>query len=206
MARYLDLTHEFRQPMPVFPGDPAPSLTQIASIAKDGYTNHQLTTSLHVGTHLDAPWHMVEGGKTVARLLPNHAIGRGVLIDARGQNSIGPKLLAGKTLAAGDIVLVLTGWGERFGEAAYFSDYPELNAAFAQRLVENKINAIGVDTPSPDRAPYAVHRLLLGHDILIMENLAHLDQLLDVAHFEVIALPLKLQADAAPVRVVAKIL
>lgn len=61
-----------------------------------------------------------------------------------------------------------------------------------------------MDTPSPDRVPYAVHRLLLASNILIMENLAHLDQLLGVAQFEVFALPLKLHADAAPVRVVAK--
>lgn len=206
MARYLDLTHEFRQAMPVFPGDPAPRLTQIASIVKDGYTNHRLTTTLHVGTHLDAPWHMVEGGKTVAELAPNHAIGRGVLIDARGQNPIGPELLAGKPLAAGDIVVILTGWDERFGEPVYFSDYPELNGAFAQRLVETKVSAVGMDTPSPDRAPYAIHRLLLGHDILIMENLTRLDQLLNAAQFDIIALPLKLHADAAPVRVVAKII
>lgn len=178
---------------------------QIATIAKDGYTDHQLTTSLHVGTHLDAPWHMVEGGKTVAQLAADNAVGHGVLVDARGQSPIGPELLAGKTLAAGDIVLILTGWGERFGTAAYFTKYPELSLAFAQRCVDARVNAVGMDTPSPDRAPYAVHRLLLGNGILIMENLARVDQLLGVGQFTVIALPIKLHADAAPVRVVAQI-
>lgn len=128
MPRYLDLTHEFRQPMPVFPGDPVPSLIQIASIAKDGYTNHQLTTSLHVGTHLDAPWHMVEGGKTVAELAVECCVGRGLLIDARGQAMVGPDAIAGTTLQPGDIVVVLTGWGDRFGAAEYFYRIPRVES------------------------------------------------------------------------------
>ena len=63
---------------------------------------------------------------------------------------------------------------------------------------------VGMDTPSPDHAPYKVHKILLGNEILILENLTNLEQLLN-KNFEVIALTPKLEADAAPARVVAKI-
>lgn len=48
------------------------------------------------------------------------------------------------------------------------------------------------------------HKTLLGNGILIMENLVNLEKLLDIPSFEVIALPMKLQADAAWVRVVVR--
>jgi len=68
-----------------------------------------------------------------------------------------------------------------------------------------RIHLLGLDTPSPDRAPYPIHRQLLGAEIVIVENLTHLDRLLGIANFEVIALPVKFQAEAAPARVVARV-
>jgi len=35
--KYLDLTHAFRQNMPVYPGDQAPEINQVGFIDKDGY-------------------------------------------------------------------------------------------------------------------------------------------------------------------------
>jgi kynurenine formamidase len=64
---------------------------------------------------------------------------------------------------------------------------------------------IGLDSPSPDREPYTVHRILLEKEILIVENLASLEALEAVMGFEVWALPTKYDADSAPVRVVARV-
>lgn len=64
---------------------------------------------------------------------------------------------------------------------------------------------IGLDTPSPDRYPFAVHKHLLEHGVLILENLARLDQLLTATSFEVIALPLNVKADSSIARVVARV-
>lgn len=49
--------------MPVYPGDPKPTLEQVAFIAKDTFNDHKLTTVMHVGTHIDAPLHMIANGK-----------------------------------------------------------------------------------------------------------------------------------------------
>ena len=87
----------------------------------------------------------------------------------------------------------------------YYKNYPEITEAFANRLGELGVSIIGTDTSSPDRAPYIVHKILFKSDILIIENLTNLEKLIGQKNFEVIALPTKFQADAAPVRVVAKI-
>ena len=65
---------------------------------------------------------------------------------------------------------------------------------------------VGLDFPSPDRAPYQVHQILLSQSVLIIENLTNLDEIPRDTVFEVIALPPPFEADGAPLRVVARIL
>ena len=48
---------------PVYPGDPKPTITQTNTIEKDGYAWTEMTLLTHHGTHVDAPSHMIEGGK-----------------------------------------------------------------------------------------------------------------------------------------------
>ena len=62
---------------------------------------------------------------------------------------------------------------------------------------------IGMDTPSPDKAPYIVHKKLLANDIFILENLKDLSELLYVEDLMVYAQPLKLEAEGSPVRAFA---
>lgn len=64
---------------------------------------------------------------------------------------------------------------------------------------------VGTDTPSPDKSPYLIHKILLKGDVLIIENLTNLESLLSHSEFEVIALPIRFEAEASPIRVVAKV-
>ncbi|MEK7557141.1 MAG: cyclase family protein, partial [Patescibacteria group bacterium] len=79
--KYIDLTHTFVDNMPVYPGDPVAEVKQIADIKKEGYTDHRITTGMHVGTHMDAPMHMIEGGKALSDMPVENFFGRGYLID-----------------------------------------------------------------------------------------------------------------------------
>ena len=201
---YIDLTHIFNNDTPVFPGDPEPELVKIAEVGKDGFMDHQVKTAMHVGTHMDAPAHMVQGGKLLSEYPAEKFFGRGVIIDARGKTSADAELLSNVDIKKGDIVLVCFGWSTEFENDEYYKNYPEITEPFANRLGELGASIIGTDTSSPDRAPYVVHKILFKHDILIIENLTNLEKLIGKTNFEVIALPTKFQADAAPVRVVAK--
>jgi len=64
---------------------------------------------------------------------------------------------------------------------------------------------VGLDMCSPDRPPFPVHKILLGGEILIIENLTNMEAL-EGKNFTIYAFPIKLQIDGAPVRVVAEVL
>jgi len=201
----IDLTHSFTDNMPVYPGDPMPSLKQVASIDKEGYTDHLITTGMHIGTHMDAPLHMIKNGKKIDEIPPERCIGNGVLIDATKSNKVDTSLLKGLSIKEGSIVLVYTGFGSNYRKKSYFKNYPLITEDFARKMVELKVKIVGMDTPGPDEPPYPIHKILLGKVVLILENLTNLDQLLNIKHFEVMALPAKFHTDAAPVRVIVRI-
>ena len=92
----------------------------------------------------------------------------------------------------------------KFQALDYHESYPEITEGFAKALIAHKVKIVGMDTPSPDKSPFTVHKLLLSSEILIIENLMNLDKLLKIEQFDVIALPMNLETDAAPIRVVAK--
>ena len=206
VMKLIDLTHAFTAVMPVYPGDPASELKPIAGFETDGYVDYRMTTGMHVGTHIDGPFHMVPGGKKLADFPLEKFFGRGILIDARGKKSLDEELLATARIRQGDIVLFHTGLDRRFREPDYFETFPEVSEKLAERLAALGVKMIGLDTPSPDRSPYPVHKILLHEEILIIENLTGLEALLGLKSFEVIALPSKFEADSAPARVVARIL
>lgn len=190
--------------MPVFPGDGAPALVKIADISNDGISNYQINTTMHIGTHMDGPAHMILGGKLLSDYPAEKFFGRGVIVDARGKSSADAELLSSAQIQKGDIVLVCFSWSTEFQEENYYLNYPEISEAFAMRLAKIGVSIVGLDTPSPDRAPYGTHKILLKNDILIIENLTNLEQLIGQKNFEIIALPMKLETDSAPARVVAK--
>ena len=204
--RRIDLTHTITDNMPVFPGDLPVSLKQTVFIEEEGNNDHTLTSAMHVGTHLDAPLHMIAGGKRVDELSVEQFFGKGILIDARGKQTIDSALVENVTIPKNASVLIYTGFGEKFYEATYFESSPEITQDFAEKMVEAKVRMVGMDTSSPEHnPPWTIHKTLLKHNILILENLTNLDKLVGIASFDVIALPSKVRADAAPVRVIATV-
>lgn len=204
--KLIDLTHTFTSDMPVYPGDPNSSLEQIAHIDSDTFNDHKLTSAMHVGTHMDAPLHMIKDGKTMNEISLNRFLGKGLLLDVREKTRIDASLLEVVNIEQGSIVLLFTGFGKKYRSADYFETSPAITEDFAEKMIEFGVNLVGMDMSGPDHdTNWPVHKILLGNDILILENLTNLDKLINVNEFEIIALPTKLNADAAPVRVIAKI-
>ncbi|MFA4814659.1 MAG: cyclase family protein [Candidatus Gracilibacteria bacterium] len=201
---YIDLTHTFKKVMPVYPDDPESELEQVAFIDEDGCNGFQVKTGMHVGTHMDAPLHMLKNGKRLSEYSPEYFFGKGHLIDARGK-PIDVDLLDEKTISPGEIVLIMTGFYKKFGTSEYYESYPEITEAFALKMIELQIKLVGMDTPGPDRPPFAIHKLLLGKDVLIIENLTNLESLLGCPDFTIVALPAKFDTEAAPTRVIAQV-
>ncbi|PWJ49896.1 Kynurenine formamidase [Quadrisphaera granulorum] len=207
--RVVDLSHPVRSGMPVFPGDPAVTTEPALDVAADGCAVTALHLGSHSGTHVDAPSHVIPGGATLDQLDLALFTGPALVVDARGHAPgapIGWSAFEHRStdLAPGVVVLVHTGWDERWGTASY-EQHPHLTAGVAERLLAAGVRTVGVDTLSPDPLhTLAFHRVWLGAGGVIAENLRGLGQLaaLDHPHVHLFPLPID-HGDGAPVRAVA---
>ncbi|AIQ14502.1 cyclase family protein [Paenibacillus durus] len=200
----IDLTHPIRDGLPVYPGDLQTQLARSTEFSRDGYNNHLLTINMHSGTHIDGHMHMTDCTEYLNGYPLSTFIGEGCLLDVRGAGVIGYKPEYEQLVREGQIVILYTGHGDLFGEPAYFADFPVLTPELAELLIRKKIKMVGMDTPSPDRHPFDIHRMLFSCRIPIIENLTNLAALLPLSRFEVIALPLNINADSSIARVVAR--
>lgn len=205
---YIDLSHPFEATMPVFPGDPEATLTKTLSVPSDGCADHVLHTGMHVGTHIDAPAHMILGGSTIDTFSVEQMHMRGVVVDARGREQLDRDVFIHAKLEKGMAVVVASGWSVHFKTPRYydFKAMPLLTEDAAVFLKEAGIACLILDTPTPDVTPFPQHKILLGAGIYIIENAAHTERLLGVGDFECAVVPLRLIADASPARVWARVL
>jgi kynurenine formamidase len=205
MPTYIDLSQPITDSMPIYPGDIPVSLKQVSSFQDDGHNNFLLSTGMHSGTHIDGLMHLTSNLTRIADLSIDLFAGRGFLVNVVGQKIIDVPESAFDKLQAGSVVLFYTGFDLYFSQKAYYLSYPVLSEATAQILVKKQAKIVGMDSPSPDYAPYKIHDVLLNNNILIIENLTNLSSLLPYPDFEILAFPLKMMADSSPVRVVARI-
>lgn len=199
----IDLSVLVNQQTPVYPGDPKVKISPAGQLSKDGFVDHIISMGTHAGTHIDAPMHMIENGKSLNQLDMSKFIGRGVYVDC--SNGIELDGLLKANIKPGDIVLLNTGMSDHFFESVYYDNYLVMSEEVANYLIEREIKMVGLDTGSADNVEgFPIHKLLLGNDILIIENLTNLAELAG-KDFTVYALPIKLGLDGAPARVIAQV-
>ncbi|MFM2414752.1 MAG: hypothetical protein RI911_445 [Candidatus Parcubacteria bacterium] len=204
---YIDLTHTFTSTMPVFPGDSEATLSQCAHVEKDGCANHLLHTGMHVGTHIDAPAHMLSGGASIAAAGTDLVSLRAVVIDARGAASLNKNLFSVLETEKPQALIVCTGWYKRFREDTYFdfTTMPLLEEAAAEFIARSGVRVLVLDTPTPDTEPYTQHKILLRSGVYIVENATDTESIVGLGSCECSVIPMKLDADAAPARVFVKV-
>jgi arylformamidase len=206
----LDLSHPISEGMPVWPGSTSPEFTPLATVSRDGFAERLFSMSSHTGTHLDAPSHMLEEGLTLDRYELSRFFGSGMLLDLpeiSGREGEPSKGRPDREEFSGiDFVLFRTGWSRFWGYEAYDREYPVLGAETVDLLCSLQLKGVGIDCPSfdrPDSTGFPVHRKLLGHGFLLIENLTNL-HLLPHSGFALAVFPLPVRdAEACPVRAVA---
>lgn len=164
----------------------------------------QITTSTHIGTHVDAPFHFSSDGKRILDMDINRYIGHCKLIDLRDFSAIDEAALKSKQIGHIERLLIRTAlpnMPDRFPEEV--APITPDGAAYMKTL---GVKLIGVDTPSVDAITSKTlegHHALCQHDIYILENVM-LDGIAE-GDYELIALPLALEhADGSPVRAVIR--
>ena len=198
----IDLSQTLNENTPVYPGDSRLKLKKLSSFENEGYENYSIDMPMHMGTHMDAPIHMVPGGKKISELTLEHFFGRGVYIDATAGFNI--EEIKKEKIEEGDIVFFHTGMDKIYFQPEYYKNYPDIPEEVVNYLVEKKIKIVGMDMASPDHHPFLMHKILLKNNILIIENLTNLDRLSE-KKFKVYAFPLKFELDGSSLRVVAEI-
>lgn len=193
--------------MPVWPTSPLPEIRPAAILSRDGDNHEQYSSTTHTGTHIDAPYHFVEGGQTVDALPLETLVGTGYCIDVRGNLLVDRRAVQEQWDGAMDrsIVLFRTGWStKRSFSREFLYSFPGLSMDAAKFLLEHGVKMVGIDTLSIDPyGVYDVHRLLLGEAVPIIEDLA-LEELECGRAYTIIALPLRIQgASGSMARVIA---
>jgi len=203
----LDLTHLIEPGMPVFPGTEPPEIMEANTIKKDGFKEKKLSMYSHTGTHMDAPAHLFDGGKTLDQYDIGRFFGKAFLVDVVDQGGkIGKKVLESfeKQFYEADYALFHTGWSAYWGKDEYFSNFPCLDNEAAAYLASFQLKGVGFDTISADPvedSTLANHRVFLGKEMVIVENLKNLDKLTGEGFFWFSCMPLKtIDADGSPVR------
>jgi arylformamidase len=179
----------------VYPGDPSPQRDILSSMDSGAlYNLTAFSMCAHNGTHIDAPVHFIQAGQTVDQLPLSKTVGYAYVTkhhgavtadDARAILASAEKLhpdAAKRILIGGDSLVTL--------EAA-------------QVFADAKIDLLGNEsqTVGPEDAPMAVHQVLLGAEIVLLEGI----RLADVPEgvYLLFTAPLLLGgADGAPCRAI----
>jgi len=204
--KLIDLSHEIEDGMPVYPGDTKTNLVQIKYLSTDKYNNHRLDIGMHSGTHIDSPMHLTDCKQYISELPLDPFIADGCVLDAGNQEIIELKPEYDSLVKENSIVLLYTGFDKYYGTKEYYESHPCIGIELCKFLIEKNVKMVGMDTPSPDRYPFEIHKIFFKNNIYILENLTNLGQLLNAGRFEVIAFPLKIRADSSMTRAVARII
>ncbi len=172
----------------VYPGDPSPEKRTLCSTARGDLCNlTAFSMCAHNGTHIDAPFHFLGDGKTVDQMPLDSFVGPCFLARHEGSVSAGDaEEILRKAEGAGRILIG--------GPATVTLEAAAVFAGSGILLLGNESQTVG-----PEDAPMAVHKLLLGREIVLLEGIVLKD--LPEGHYFLSAAPLNLAGiDGAPCR------
>jgi len=211
--KIFDLSHTINNNMPVYPGMEKPAIINLATVETKGWAEKRLTFSSHIGTHMDAPAHILESADTLDKFHADKFFGPACKVDLTNlpTNKIDLPMLKKnkKIFEKAEFVLLNTGWNKYWNTELYCGDFPTLTADAAEWLCSLPIKGIGLDAISVDcclSENLPIHKILMSHNKLIIENLTNLYSLPD-SGFYFSCFPLKIEeADGSPVRAAAILL
>ena len=234
-TRMIDLTHAYNAQTIYWPNAPSTFKLEKLSYGKvEGgwfYSSFAYSSPEHGGTHLDAPIHFSEKGRTSDQIPLGQLIAPAVVIDisAKAKSNADYRLSVAdvqqfeKTngaIAPGTIVLLRTDWSKRWpNKKTYMGDdkpgvttnlhFPSYGVDAAKLLInDRKVGAIGVDAASIDYGAskdFMVHQIAGAANVPGFENLTSLDQL-PAKGTVILALPMKIEGGSGgPLRAVALI-
>ena len=204
----IDITRQLRDGHPTWPGDAPLEIRVNGRIAEGSSVNvGSLSGSLHVGTHVDAPWHYDDDGVRLGGLDLDRWVGEALVVDVRGDAALVTAAALEAAVAAAGAgapparLLLRTGQSDDWG-TTFPVDFRALDPGAVAWAAAHGARLLGTDAPSVDpltSKDLPAHAACAAHDVAILEGLA----LARVApgRYELLCLPLSLpEADGSPAR------
>ncbi|MBD5499846.1 MAG: cyclase [Lachnospiraceae bacterium] len=149
----------------VFPGDPAPKREVLGKMTEGSFCNlSAFSMCAHNGTHVDAPYHFYEKGKTINEIDLEKFIGPAYVAEHNGM------------VAADDAAAILEkarNADSRSARRILIKGKAVVSEEAAKVFADAQILLLGNEsqTVGPETAPMQVHLELLGAEIVLLEGI-----------------------------------
>ena len=139
--KLVDLSHPISNEMVTYPSDPDVSIVKEKDIDSNRTLLHRFTMGTHTGTHLDAPAHIISGGKTLRDLPLSSYTGKTVKVclnTISDLNNIDEKV---------DGIIFDSGWYKKFKEPEiyYGTNRPEIPKHLVEKAISIGVKFFGCD-------------------------------------------------------------
>jgi arylformamidase len=205
--RLYDISVGISPDLPIWPGDPPLELERFSKIEDGADANvTKISCCVHIGTHVDAPSHYIEGGAGVDALLLEVLIGRAYVVDLTEAEKLDAETLHNAGIPARTRRLLFKTrnsalWGNRARD--FHQDYVGVDSSGAEWLVRKGIQLVGIDYLGIAQYKQTVepHHILLKAGLVILEGL-DLSQV-GRGRYTLYCLPIKIVgSDGAPARAI----
>lgn len=194
----IDISMEIDEEMTTYPGNPSPSFEQYSSIPEDVTNETRISTGSHTGTHVDAPRHVKDDGKTAASMDLNQCYGPCRVVDIGEDDYVAEAHVDDVDPVEDETVIFKT---KNTYDDSFDEDYAYISRGAARRLIEADVKAVGVDYLSVKRfdGDNDVHEALITN-MTVYEGLK-LDHV-EPGSYTFAGFPLKIGVDAGMTRAV----
>jgi arylformamidase len=146
---FFDISATVSPGLPVWPGDPPIAVRSLSSIAAGDPANvSHLSAGVHIGTHVDAPLHFIDGGSTADELPLGVLIGEAWVVDVGEAATIDAEVLEGAGIepAAERLLFKTRNQQVWAGEhRSFHKEYVAVDESGARWLVEHGVRLVGID-------------------------------------------------------------
>jgi kynurenine formamidase len=160
-ARLIDLTEPWAPDCWPYPGHPRTQEGILQTFPRDRINTWTVTTTMHTGTHVDAPLHCTSRGDDVASIPFERLVRPGYVVDLRDfvrdwhvitPEDVGTRIPG--ALEPGDALILRYGW-QRYAKGhaeedaeTYFNRHPGPGQALVQWMIDREVAWVGTDAPS----------------------------------------------------------
>jgi arylformamidase len=200
-----DVTINLSSDFPTWPGDTPARIEKTSTLSKgDIYNSSSIHSSLHWGTHIDAPYHLYQNKWTIDQIPLNILMGEVQVLEIPKVEQINVQELEKHPIKSGIRIIIKTRNSEFWNNPdSLRTDFSALTPDAARYLVQRGTLLVGIDYASLDlyeASDLPVHQILCSHNIIGVE---YLDlRAITAGFYELICLPMKIKnGDGAPARV-----